>query len=247
MDLFEYIRNTNKYKSQCTYISPESNYVHNIKYTYIPSFENGLYILGLYIKSGLLSNILSAFSAEYIRLFSDNKSVYAIKKDNLLIILSDDINNLTFAQFTEDIKKSYDTDFIDMNNSAVNAELKDKLISEYKPYFTELYKMLISKINPSLIIFNNSLKYITAKGPTKKTSEIEYFKDDNTYNYVFRYDGKIKPHFVTTPCTLYYKDYISDSYNNSKLKSSIYTKFISSELEPLYPSINYCAIMHTQS
>ena len=80
-------------------------------------------------------------------------------------------------------------------------------------------------------------------------NEVEYYKDNETQEYVVRYDGKIKPTFIDEHSELkniiYFKDYVSDNRLDklSNLQKSKYMKFINTGFEPLYPSIDYCSIL----
>ena len=210
-DFFKYIKNTDKYKTLGTFINGSTSYLNNLKYSAIPDFgKDGIYIVGLQTNNGILSAILETYNCENIF-----ENMYLLQKDNLIILLSNDINNFTFNTFFNKIKTK---------KSPSN--------------LVKIKTLMSNKIDPSIIVFNKSLNYTNTTIPLYKTSEIDYIKDDNAYNYVLRYDGKIKPSFTNTPNILYYKDYIS----GDKLKNSIYSDFKLLNYEPLYPSINYCSI-----
>lgn len=221
----KYIRNADKYKKLGTFIDGSTNYINNVKYKEVPSFNNGdgLYFVGLYIKGNILSVILDTFIDNYLTIFN---GMYLIQKDDLIILLSGDIDNFTFNKFYKNLCNSALVD-----NNLVLLQLKE---------------LMSNKIDPTIVMLNKSLKYVTTTGPHRKSTEIDYIKD-NTSNYVLRYDGKIKPVFTTQPSTLYYKDYISDDENDSKLNDSVYSDFKYLNFEPLYPSLNYCAIKKLDS
>ena len=233
-DFYKFIKNPDKFKLTGTLIG-KSNYIHNIKYDYVPNLGDGLYIVGLNMPTNILAGVINSFENQYIRLFNKNIYILDMSNYNFILLLFDNMNNVSFAQFFKDLKNSYANNFNDISNLQSHQLVKT--------YLEELYKMLASKIDPHIIIFNKSLTYTKTKGPEITVNEIDYYKDDKAYNYVIRYDGKIKPSFTNIPNTLYYKDYISDDENsNSKLKHSIYSKYNFLNYEPLYPSIGFCAI-----
>lgn len=221
-----YITNTEIYKYNGTYIGKECNsFIHNLKYNYIPFFDKGIYLLGLNIAPKLMASIHDAYSDSLVQIFDNNKSIYMMYINDLVMILSTDINVFAFANFYEYLYKDSINEF-------------SKYDDNTKSILVELYKMMASKIEPSLIILNKSLRYVNADSPILYTTEIEYVKDDITSNYVVRYDGKIKPTFTDKASTLYYKDYVTE--NN--IKDSTYAIYNVLKFEPLYPSIDYCAI-----
>jgi hypothetical protein len=140
----------------------------------------------------------------------------------MLLLLTTDYDNFSFGKF-------YDILHDVVGKPTSNLVIKNILIS--------LYKMLNNKVEPSVISFDKSLKFLPASSPNINSAEIDYVKTDE-FNYVIRYDGKIKPSFVNDNNSLYYKDSITE--NN--LPNSTYSLYNNSDYEPLYPSINYCAI-----
>lgn len=219
-DFYKFVKNSNKYKLSGTLIG-KSNFINNIKYNFIPK-NNDLYIVGLSMSAKLLTSIRESFNC-YELVYN---SVYIIRQNDLIIVLTSNVDNLSFGCF------------YNILNSFDETTITDTIIADY---LTNLRKMMGSKVEASIVVFNNSLLYNTVNGPSVECTEIEYFKEDNIFNYVVRYDGKIKPTFSTKPSTLYYKDYIS-GIDESKLKNSVYAKYDSNKFDPLYPSINYCAI-----
>lgn len=220
-DFYKYILATDTYKTEGTYINSETKYINNIKYGYSYKPENDdtdMYLIGLVVtKSNILININQVINeSDKIQLGNDI-IIYKIK--NLMMLITSDINNLSFAAFFKKLNNY-------IPNNSTNADL------------TELYKIMKSMIPPSLITFNKSLLYSISNTKFFNSTEIDYLKNDKFYNYILRYDGKIKPSFGTNNYTLYYKDYIS----SDKLKKSIYGKYSILNYEPLYPSIGYCAI-----
>jgi hypothetical protein len=95
-----------------------------------------------------------------------------------------------------------------------------------------------NKIDPKLIVLNNSLKYYNVAGPNVQTQEISYCKDNSTSEYVMRYDGNSKPCFTDRCDTIYYKDVVT----KENIYISKYAKYVKTKFDPRYPSIDYCAI-----
>ena len=262
-NFIKYLVNPKFYMHYGTDMNTNINYIKNIKYKFIPPFvdNNGKkYVLGICLTKNAMSefeknisvdntddtiykislnsiiNGITSTNDTTIQIFKigigKGKEVYLIDRDSLILIVTGDKNMLSFRNFSN-IITSY--------NTGSNSDKNQTII---------LLKMLFKNvIMPEFIVFNKSLQYINALSPdTTKSEEITYFKDDNSdtaYNYVIRYDGKIKPTFTNTTSTLYVKDYVSnnsESENGSKLQNSDYTKYDTTKFEPLYPSVNYCAI-----
>lgn len=233
-EFYKYIKYTKKYKTEGIYIgNTNTKYINNIKYNNIQKLNNeGLYLIGLnIINIETFINIENNFNKESLLSLSENGNIYLLKpnsNENLLLLITNNINMLTYKNFTDII-----------NNYKNKDENKDK---KYTKEIDIIYKLLNSKIDPTLILLDTSLLYNYANGPSNKLTEIDYIKDNNSYNYVLRYDGNIKPTFIDNVNTIYYKDYISNDKTDLKLENSVYSKYNYLNYEPLYPSLNYCAI-----
>ena len=226
---YKYISNTAKYKLNGTYIY-DNKYINNIKYNYVPKVDScafdsqkGFYVISMSMSNKLLVSIVDAFKCIDIY----NQSVYVLCKDDLMMILSDDINNLTYMTF-------YNILYNFMNS----IDLYEGMINDIsKRYITELYHMLHSKIDPKIITFTDSIVFTNAVGPASNTTEVTYYKDSRpSHNYIMRYDGTIKPSFTNDRNILYYKDCVDRT-----LKNCPYVIYNTGQ-EPLFPSIGYCAI-----
>lgn len=236
---YKYIINTekNKKRGSCVY---ENNFINNLKYKEIPRIEvedyKGLYIIGLYVNKTVYTQILNNIERfELVKIPIDD-SLIILRKENLLMIVTIDINKLTFKEFY---------------NILINEEknIYDKLLSisnnlqKEKIYIDALYSLTNNVISPELIKFDGGLLWTTTKGPSNNVSEIEYIKNNSIKNYVLRYDGKLKPTFVSEPKNvIYYKDYVSNDKENSKLVNSKYLTYMNTGFEPNYPSLDYYAI-----
>lgn len=84
------------------------------------------------------------------------------------------------------------------------------------------------------INFNKTVTPVKTEGPSINIKEIEYNKSDNKFNYIFRYDGRIKPSFVTPEYNVIYYKIILNKDNKGAFDKYINTGYI-----PLYPSIGY--------
>jgi hypothetical protein len=230
-DFYKYIKQSDLYKRDANYVGI-SNYVNNIRYSYKP--ERPFYLMGLNVTDeNTYTSILNTYfnsdnTSNYFEIIKYKLYALLINNDdyNGLIIITNDINCLSFNVFYNELT----------NNLTNNADL-----------VSELHNMLKNIIEPSLIVFNKSLTYTTSNNPSNDATEVTYYKDnsDKAYNYVFRYDGKLLPMFIDVNDnlnnTLYYKDYVSND-DNKKLIQSVYANYNNDTYEPLYPSINYCAI-----
>ena len=221
-DFYKYVNNTKKNKTVGTYLF-DNKFINNIRYNYIPQINEGVYVIGLSMPGKLLSSIVSSFKCTEIV----KHTLYLMYKDDLILLLTNNVDKLSFGGL-------YEALYTLCNNDGLT-----NISDEYaKMCIEELFKMMKSKIAPTIIMFDKSILYTTINNPSIDASEITYYKDDNAHNWVMRYDGKIKPTFTTSCNTLYYKDYL----NEKQLKDSVYTKYNTDKFEPLYPSIRYCAI-----
>lgn len=153
-----------------------------------------------------------------------------------LIVRPDSLNYVTYANFVNLLNNI-------SNNSGHEAYNK---INEPGHPLYYIKKKLESVNQVPLVAMNRSLYITKASSPSISTKEIEYYKNDNASIeecYVLRYDGKIKPTFITEEDSgsknlKYFKTEISEK---DYLKSE-FIKYSNSKYPPLYPSIKYCAI-----
>ena len=216
-DFYKYIEFTDELKLKGAFIS-NSTFINGVKYKSIPEFFNtGYYIIGMYTTNNVLSRIIENYkhTDNYVEITS---GLILLNKDDLLLIITNDIDNLTFKKFYN-IVNGY-------------TGSNDNIIA--------FKKLLSNKVDVSIIRFNNSLLYGIASSPSNESIEIEYYKDDTQNDYVFRYGGKLKPCFKEVNSSSYYKDFVES--NILKSSNNVYSNYIKSNFEPLFPSINYCAI-----
>lgn len=196
-----------------------SIYINNVKYNNTYKGEP-FYVYGIVTSSRNVGVFATSVNSKKL---NSKNSVYVNEKNNNILIVTDIADEFTFLNLFETLRNTED--------------LSGNLL--------KFYDIMRSKISPSLIRFGGLLNWDIADGPTYDIDEIEYYKNDKEQDYVFRYDGSIKPTFISeSKYTIYYKDFVSDDRSNGKsnLQNSIYPQYINTGFEPLYPSINYCSI-----
>lgn len=181
----------------------------------------------------IVSHINSGVIQDYIKL--KDGVYYARVNMNFMgiIVRNDCIDDATFAGMNKLLNNIYEDgdNHISLPTNHALMYLADKL-KQVKPI--------------PLISINKSLFINTASSPSLSSTEIEYYKDDNAVIedcYVLRYDGKIKPTFISKSQSesmnnKYFKITVSeDIYNSSDFK-----KYELSGYPPLYPSIGFYAV-----
>lgn len=150
-----------------------------------------------------------------------------------------------------------------LSNKVIMSGLKDKVTKipngAFKKAVNEYVNIYNSAISPKLVTFNKSIIPVRCDGPEQSTTETTYFKmDDNYKQYVFRYDGYIKPTFIDVNSDEYNLIYYKDVYDVDKIpgvddpgyeRYCTYKKYMSKEntntlnyipkYPPKYPSIQY--------
>ena len=228
----------------------DNTYVNNIKYSSsikdhtTSKTINPLYILGVKVPVELLNDAyigkhgvrIGSQVVEGIEYFKYVVMQYTDRdrdtNEDLLIIATNELDNLTYYNFKNNIKQHL-TSSADATSSGESNNINNVLLM--------LSAYMDKNISPKLININGSLKYYVANSPSKDSTELIYCKDNLSSEYVLRYDGKIKPTFVKELSQRYIKDAFTNS-DSDKDKLSIYGKYSKTQLEPLYPSIGYCAI-----
>lgn len=225
---YRFVRDPEKYRSLCTRINNET-YINNIKYKASSKTDKDFYVVGLFVKGHLLESIVDTFKSEIMHICDDK--FYALLKNDILMLITIDSDYLSFGKMVDILHNMQLNDFETIDES-------------YKSYIKCIYDMMQNKIDTKLIVFGGSLLWNICEGPSKSITEISYYKDNSVQEYVSRYDGKIKPTFISdTKNALYYKDCIYD--DATELKNTVYSKYNKSGFEPLYPSIGYFAIKKT--
>lgn len=248
-DFYKYIKSTDTYKKNAVYIG-DSTYINNIKYNLIPTVdEKGFYMIGMLCNYNIFASIIDSFQNACrlntnaiisnlnhndtdIPLLNAAKELCWLIEDDLLMVISSNVDLLAFNTMQSILYLVNKYDYIGISNECL-------------PYLKAMHTLINSKADTELIMFGGGLLWGSADGPTTDIQESIFYKDNNTQEYILRYDGKIKPTFINdSKNTLYYKDYISDdrTKGKSKLQNSTYVKYINTGYEPLYPSIGYCSI-----
>lgn len=221
-DFYLFISRLNDHKTEMS-VFGISDYTNDIKYSKKPN--KPLYFCGLYVHTNILIKIKNNYS-NYVTL-NDNFVVIII--DDVLLFVTDILDNFPYHR----VISKLDGVLSELNNTHQHyAKLND---------FTNIVK---SYVSPSLIKIDTSLNAVVCEGPSTKTTEITYYKDNKNSGIVLRYGGKLKPTFANRR-TMYYKDYISDEVRTngvSKLQLSVYGRYLSNVFEPKYKSIGYYSI-----
>jgi hypothetical protein len=226
-------------KNNATDFKP--TWVNNVLYTYKDNtflwdeLKISIFIAGDEIFNKIINQANGGLFSDYKNLY-DGK-LYYIRFKNTdeyigLVINSNYLSNITFRGFS------------DILDDLEIKEDPDLLNKEHPLYYINQKIKSVKQI--PLVAINKSLYIINAPSPSTSTSEIEYYKNDNASIeecYVLRYDGKIKPTFLTKEESIkknlnYFKTIKTESeYINSSFKN-----FVGSQYPPLFPSIGYCAI-----
>lgn len=125
-------------------------------------------------------------------------------------------------------------------NSLTFGSIKKLIENHENQSLSFLYNIMKNVVKIPLVVFKKSLYISKADGPALSSSEIMYYKNDDNYmNYVFRYDGNIRPTFIDIDSLykneLYYKIIMTED----EIKNSVYAEFNNSKYPPKYPSIDY--------
>ena len=239
---YKYVSNTEKNKKRATYINGNT-FINGIKYKNLSKIthngQEGVYVIGLCVTNKIFRDIENSVDRlKLVRTSIVENKIILLRKDDLLMLIVKNINDLTYKNMSLSFLNR--KDIIEGDASIDDAVNK----TDEKKFLKVLFELFTNLVSPEIITFNNTLKYTTVTGPTKDVDEIEYIKSDD-FNYVCRYDGKLKPTFISENMNeLYFKDYVSDNRVNgvSKLTRSSYMKYLNTGFEPTYPSIGFFPI-----
>lgn len=227
-EFYSYIKNTNKQKHKCTsFGNKDIAYINNLKYR-IPMALYNKYVICLHTTKKLFAQIQNTYSPTNKCIAIDDNSLYAMHIDDVLILISYDLDNFTFLKL-----HSVLYNFIDAN---AGVQSDNELFNKIYNVCDGLSTMMMLVYKPKCIYSKGVLNFVKANGP-HNNAEVDYeIIPGGGDSYVYRYDGKIKPTFISNTNTLYYKDHVLYS-NLSTSKYGGYTKY-----ETKYPSIDYCGI-----
>ena len=244
----------------------DNNYLNFVKYNYRPSKPTR--------SSDYKSLLINVMDQDYLDNFDNkfNDFINDRSRDyqyfNMDITNENDGKKTKLYLFIEKSTKTYYFIFISvadkcLSNGGVMNRLKDKVTKipngTFKKAVNEYVNIYSSAISPKLVTFNKSIIPIRCDGPEQSTKETTYFKiDDNYKQYVFRYDGYIKPTFIDVNSDEYNLIYYKDVYDVDKIpgvddpgyeRYCTYKKYMSKEntntlnyipkYPPKYPSIKY--------
>ena len=232
-DFYAYIKKNSKIIDDGLMLNTDMTFINNVLYSNVPEGLNNVSLLGVYTSPELYANI-------YASIYNTNYDV---------VMLSSTSNNTKYKynllcyMFTDDITGNQGVMFITDNINALSFKVFSYILDEYletseNETLNSLSMLIHNKVDPKLVVLNNSLKYYNVAGPNVQTQEISYCKDNNTSEYVMRYDGNIKPCFTDRCDTIYYKDVVT----KENIYTSKYAKYVKTKFDPRYPSIDYCAI-----
>lgn len=233
---YKYILNTDKYKADKPLHLNGQTFVNGLKYKYVPK---DLYILGIKTTSRIFNAIVNTYIDD-IDWFNDKHTFGMLVKNDLVLFITLNWDDLTFASVSRLFKNMSKED----GKWYIKPSKDQKIFfrDSYQKILNALYQMVNSVIVPNIVVLNNNICWETVNGPSKSVQEVTYYKDGQI-DYVFRYDGRLKPYFIADTDILYYKDYVSDNRENgqSKLQLSKYAQYAHSGFEPIYPSIYYAS------
>ena len=203
-----YIKKNDKIIEDGLTLSNASSFLNNVKYNNIPNNLNNVSILGLNMSNMLFARAYEALTnSTYNVIDMSDKSEQSKYTYNMILV---SFNNILTAATT--------MLFITDNANALSFKVFNHILTNYLNntsstndtinILSSINAMMNSKVDPKLIVFNSSLKYYNAPGPSISVKEVAYCKDNISTEYVLRYDGKLKPHFIDELNRLYYKDIV---------------------------------------
>lgn len=257
--LWKFWNNNNLIEKNCTLIS---SWMNDMYYEYFDNFSKthkaneksileGKYLLlcklsamnskliqnGIKINIDDVSDFLPVNFEPVKNLLGDNKELYICKINNVIVICSTSEHLLTYASV----------------KTLLNAYIKAKEIVKeiVKELYYELSVFLNSLKQPDIISFRSGVDYQKVIGPTVDVDEIEYYKNDEYDNYLYRYGGNIKPQFIDSNNSnidsnidsniFYYKNIrsIEDSLDDKYIDFGKYSRL---NYIPNYKSIGYYSL-----
>lgn len=214
----------------------ENGYMNFVKYSDVP--KNGIY--------------------KCLQLVSSHADLFNIIENKLLVskndsfkyhtIQVDDTMNIIVCREAPNI---YCLLVVSRSSANCNLSIIKKHLKEfigrgvgvhdiYKQIAYDYLKIFNSAVYPKTIRFDKSIFPVKYDGPTKYTTENTYYKiDDNYLQYIYRYDGFIRPTFIDAESEEYNFIYYKDVLGADDEKMKIYKKYLQSKFPPKFPSIGY--------
>ena len=161
-------------------------------------------------------------------------------KDVYIFIISKDNESLSYSQVLKNLKG-----YLTLKNSQNILQSSHNIYTNiieivesrlYRTILTNFYDYLNSIITPKSIVIERSICGKRAQSPNLNSNEIKYYKvDSNFLQYLFRYDGKIRPTFVGIDDN--YKNYL---YTKKIIDGNdVYLEYTDSNFQPRFPSIGF--------
>ena len=235
--------------SMFTEITPSTSWINNIKYTGAVDANTITNSTRLAIASTDNENV-------FAKVISNGSSGYKLFKitDGLYVIILANAYNILYGLTKSKITLASVIDAFDKYEGSELDVINLKSVIE----------LLRSAVDQKVIAFKRSVLINKTDSPSYSTNEVDYYKDDDSYiTYLTRYDGNLRPTFISpaTPSDkndsnsthradiskpfnyVYYKKvYDKTEFNITDGTASEYCKYSSSGYEPLFPSIGYYAL-----
>lgn len=223
------------------------NWVYNINYKKSTPIENDIKVIRV-ITMVVNDALWSQLSEGAVQIQNTD---HASQEDNLMWVqksIDDDVVNLIVGKTMNSITFKNVTALLMMNTWS----------SSTGPYtYINEFKNILSRVNePRTFAFTKGLYISKADAPSLGTNEIEYYKnDDMNIVYVTRYDGSIRPTFLTGGSDSRYFNNVHTKkmlkkgdivVSNDDREKNSFSKFASSGFEPSFKSIGYYSIISKQ-
>ena len=223
-----------------------SNWINNIKYEYntespYNELRFNIFVIQQDIYDKIKRHIESNEFKTVYKLYEsdiDEENIYCVRIKNSerfygILVCDKYLNNVTYMGFKQIldnyIKSKENSTYEQIDNALIYLNFK---LNHVKPV--------------PLITLNKSLYITKSHSPSISSTEIEYYKNDDSTSeecYVLRYDGKIKPTFINKEKSeAINKKYFKITLNKDEFLKSDINKYMHSGLPLLYPSIGYYAI-----
>lgn len=175
--------------------------------------------------------------------YNNNDKKYVVVEDNVtkykyIFIVSNSISNIIYNSVLNDLKI-----FSDQYNGASDPKVKEDL-EDLKNFYNYLNSLIV----PKTIVIEKSIYGKLAPSPNRNSKEKKYYKVDTDFlQYLIRYDGNIKPTFITPNSNyfnyLYEKKCLvsGEDKDGNKIYNTDdgFLKFLDPEFEPRFKSIGY--------
>jgi hypothetical protein len=218
-----FVENIKSKKTNYSTFSKDTPWVNNIKYKYPKDWKETINVI-------LLHNNTSRPVKNWTEVFERNikldNNVYIYPDNDFLIICSDSIEKLTYYSI------------ITLLRTYIKGGPNDK----YYKFVNNFYKILS---NPDLdsqyiISIGETLSPKLEFGPSTKTNEIFYLKNNSSGAILSRYSGPINPTFIGNEDKWYNEFY----YKKTSLEPK--SNYFRSGFDPNYPSIGYYSLNKTK-